>query len=105
MALAMQYIRRMFRDLGGQLARLCNYSPSTFHAKFKQATGLPPHYPFLRKKSTAPASCWLPGSSVREVALRLSLCSVQYFSTVFKKYMSATPALTRKALSASAEDG
>lgn len=108
MALAMRYIQAHISEEISveQLARLCNYSPSTFHAKFKQATGLPPHEYVLRKKIDSACILLATGRySVREVALRLSFCSEQYFSTVFKKYMSATPGAYRKALSASAEDG
>ena len=52
MALAMRYVQAHISEEISveQLARLCSYSPSTFHAKFKQATGLPPHEYILRKK-------------------------------------------------------
>lgn len=108
MALATRYIQAHISEEISveRLARLCSYSPSTFHAKFKQATGLPPHEYILRKKIDS--ACILLASgrcSVREVAQRLSFCSEQYFSAVFKKYMSVPPGAYRKALSAPAEDG
>lgn len=79
------------------LARLCNYSSSTFHVKFKQATGLPPHEYILRRKIDSACILLASGSyTVREVAQRLSFCSEQYFSAVFKKYMSVSPGVYKK---------
>lgn len=107
MALAMRYVQAHISEEISveQLARLCSYSPSTFHAKFKQATGLPPHEYILRKKIDSACILLANGRyTVREVARRLSFCSEQYFSAVFKKYMSTTPGAYRRALSGPAED-
>lgn len=97
MALAMRYVQAHISEEISveQLARLCSYSPSTFHAKFKQATGLPPHEYILRKKIDSACILLANGRyTVREVAGGFPSAPSNISARCLKNICQLPPALT-----------
>ncbi|TSA30108.1 MAG: AraC family transcriptional regulator [Verrucomicrobiaceae bacterium] len=75
-------------DLAARMA----LSVSRFKARFKQEIGIPPaEYVLRRKISEAKKLLARPGTTVTDVAFRLSFSSSQYFATVFKRYTGKNP--------------
>ncbi|MCP5535021.1 MAG: helix-turn-helix transcriptional regulator [Akkermansiaceae bacterium] len=77
----------------GKLAAAAGMSPSRYHTKFKDETGLPPAE-YIRHRRIIEAQRILsrpnaPG--ITDLAMLLGFSSSQYFATVFKRYTRVSP--------------
>jgi AraC-like DNA-binding protein len=77
-----------------RLAEVARLSESRFKIRFKEEMGVPPAEFWLRKKIEKAVVC-LRDQPVTEVAFELGFSSSQYFATVFKRYLLASPSQFR----------
>jgi AraC family transcriptional regulator len=80
----------------GELAELAGLSPNYFLGAFRRATGKTPHR-YLTEQRVAKACELLsnPQLSIVDVALTVGFSSQSHFTTVFGRFMKATPASYR----------
>jgi AraC family transcriptional regulator len=79
-----------------ELAELAGLSPNYFLSSFRRATGKTPHR-YLTEQRVAKACELLsnPQHSIVNVALAVGFSSQSHFTTVFRRFMKATPASYR----------
>lgn len=76
-----------------ELSRLTNLSESRFKSCFRTGIGIPPAEYILRQKIQYSKELLTTTSkNITEIAFTLSFSSSQYFSTVFKRFTTLTPA-------------
>lgn len=80
-----------------ELSSLTHLSESRFKTYFRTAVGIPPAEYVLRQKiQYSKELLTSTPNSITEVAFTLSFSSSQYFSTVFKRFTTLTPAEYRQ---------
>ncbi|MDO6470376.1 AraC family transcriptional regulator [Maribacter sp. 1_MG-2023] len=80
-----------------ELAEICNYSPDHFSKLFKQAYKSNPNK-FIQEKRIERSQLLLltTNDSLNEIAEKVGLNNISYFSRLFKKHTGKTPAFFRK---------
>lgn len=82
-----------------ELAKMCHISTSTFRRKFHKITGMSPIEYKNKLKMLKAAELLKTGQySVKEVAAKVKVDDVYYFSKMFKKHMKVTPAALKNNL-------
>ena len=89
-----QYIRRnLTQQLSlDELAELCGLSVSSYKQKFKSQMGITPRNYINMQKIELAKQFLKSGESVTETSMKLGFNTSSYFTTVFKKYTSQSPA-------------
>lgn len=80
-----------------ELAEICNYSPDHFSKLFKQVYKSNPNK-FIQEKRIERSQLLLltTNDSLNEIAEKVGLNNISYFSRLFKKHTGKTPAFFRK---------
>ncbi len=80
-----------------ELAAICNYSPDHFSKLFKELYGSGPSK-YIQEKRIERSQLLLltTNDSLNEIAEKVGLNNISYFSRLFKKYTGKTPAFFRK---------
>jgi AraC-like DNA-binding protein len=80
-----------------ELATMCNYSPDHFSKLFNQLYGSGPNK-FIQEKRIERSQLLLltTNDSLQEIAVKVGLDNISYFSRLFKKHTGKTPAYFRK---------
>ena len=80
-----------------ELATICNYSPDHFSKLFKQLYGAGPNK-FIQEKRIERSQLLLltTNDTLKEIAEKVGLDNISYFSRLFKKHTGKTPAFFRK---------
>ena len=89
-----QYIlRNLTQQLSlDELAKLCGLSVSSYKQKFKSQMGITPRNYINMQKIELAKQLLESGVSVTETSMKLGFNTSSYFTTVFKKYTSQSPA-------------
>ncbi|NWK54450.1 helix-turn-helix transcriptional regulator [Verrucomicrobiaceae bacterium N1E253] len=96
----LQYMEHHLSDMdldAHVLASVAGLSPSRYHTRFKNETGLPPAE-YLRHRRVIEAQRLLAQANapqVTDLAMALGFSSSQYFATVFKRYTRLSPSQWR----------
>jgi AraC-like DNA-binding protein len=80
-----------------ELATICSYSPDYFSKQFKQIYRVGPNK-FIQEKRIERSQLLLltTNDSLKEIAEKVGLDNISYFSRLFKKHTGKTPAFFRK---------
>ncbi|QXP55738.1 helix-turn-helix transcriptional regulator [Cellulophaga sp. HaHa_2_95] len=80
-----------------ELATFCNYSPDYFSKQFKQIYNIGPNK-YIQEKRIERSQLLLltTNDTLKEIAEKVGLDNISYFSRLFKKHTGKTPAFFRK---------